>query len=228
MASTNNPTTTFGASIIPTQSHTQYAADDALLPPQTLDSPVLTPAASNEDIASEYNASGKPIPIHSPFYTHLPASFERVQTTHSRQTSKANISTSEKDLEAGLTPVTTHAASRNDENNPFTSRVSLEHNKECKMWPSKQTLMLQKTEARRAKHARKFCGGCAAPVRQWWGQFDKRQRLIMKILMAFFVVAAIVGICVGISVAVHGTYYSNSGQQSVQQQHDGKGGSGSS
>ena len=226
MASTNKATT-FGASIVPTHSHTQYNAEDALLPPQTLDSPVLTPAASHEDIGSEYNATGKPIPIHSPFYTHPPASFERVQTSHSRQTSKVNITTNEKDLEAGLTPLTTHAASHNDESNPFTSKVSLEHNKECKMWPSKQTLMLQKTEARRAKHARKVCGGCA-PVRQWWGQFDKKQRLIMKMLVAFLVIGAIVGICVGISVAVHGTYYSNQGQQSVQQQHGGKGGSGSS
>lgn len=211
MASSTN----FGASIVqsPYKNHT---AQDALLPPSGLDSPVLTPVVSREDVGSDYVLGSKPIPPHSPFYQHPPTSMERI-TTHSRQQSKSHLGvTSEKELETGFTPLATPSYNPHGEANPFTSAVSLEHNKECKsMWPSKQTLMLQRAETRREKHSKRACGGFA-PVRQWWAKFDKRQRLIMKILMAFVTVGAIVAICVGISVAVHGTYYSNKGQQSVQ------------
>ncbi|KAK5110810.1 hypothetical protein LTR62_005521 [Meristemomyces frigidus] len=212
MASSTN----FGATIVQPP-HKNIDAEDALLHPSGIDSPVLTPAVSHEDISASYALdSTKPAPPHSPFYQHPPTSMERITTTHSRHQSKTHLAiASEKDLETGLSPLATRSYDPEGEANPFTSAVNLEHHKECKMWPSKQTLMLQKAETRRQKHLTRACGGCA-PVRQWWEQFDKRQQLIMKILLAFVTVGAIVGICVGISVKVHGTYYSNNGQQSVQ------------
>lgn len=194
--------TTFGASIVPTDDH---HADEALIPPPRLDSPALTPAVSRDDMSTTYE--GRPIPVHSPFYQHPPASFERV---HSRQTSKTNLGTYEKDLETGdVTPL----AATGDEN-PFTSKISVDCNKECKMWPSRQTLMEQKTAEKRKQRAREGITGCV-PMREWWAKQSKRQRLIIKIILAFFVVGAIVAIGVGISAAVHGTYYSNHGQQQV-------------
>ncbi|KAK0261794.1 hypothetical protein LTR91_024446 [Friedmanniomyces endolithicus] len=215
-----NEHTTFGASIQPSSSPYQH---DTLLPRREMDSPALTPAVSHEDMNTQYHDQPN-IPVHSPFYQHPPASFERV---HSRQTSKNNIYTHEKDLEANhlndntsttahtLTPLSA-TANHNPDTNPFTSKVSVEHSKECTMWPSKQTLMQDKAAARQKKNSRKGYAGCA-PARAWWAQFDRRHKLVMKVLIALFVVGAIVGICVGISVAVHGTYYSNSGQAAVGQ-----------
>ncbi|KAK3621224.1 hypothetical protein LTR56_022934 [Elasticomyces elasticus] len=199
---------TFGASIEPT--HAGPYQNDALIPPGRLDSPALTPTVSNEDMTG-YHDSPVNAPIHSPFYTHPPASFERV---HSRQNSKNHIVTYEKDLEAAhnnstLTPLSAAPTAADD--NPFTSKVSVEHSKECKMWPSKQTLMQEKAAERRKKLSSRGC----APVRHWWAKFDRKHKLIMKLILAFLVVGAIVGICVGISVRVHGTYVSRHGAKEI-------------
>ena len=164
---------TFGASIVPTITADNHA-DTALLPSRSIDSPVLTPAVSHEDMSSAYE--NKPIPPHSPFYQHPPASFERA---HSRNTSKTNINAFEKDVEAGgLTPL-----SAVDNDNPFTSKVSIERNQECKMWPSKQTLMQERAAEKHKKHARRGVTACA-PLRARWAKFDKKQRLIIKIILA--------------------------------------------
>ena len=147
------------------------------------------------------------IPVNSPFYQHPPASFERVA---SRNASKTHLAVDEKDLESGhATPLT--AA---DEDNPFTSKISVDRNKECTMWPSRQALMQQKTaDKRKRRDAQGFlaCG----PARDWWAKFDKRQQLMMKIGLALFLIGVAVAIGIGISKAVHGTYYSAHGQQNV-------------
>ncbi|KAK5113871.1 hypothetical protein LTR85_010404 [Meristemomyces frigidus] len=192
----------FGASIVPMQ---QRAEEDALRPPPMLDSPVLTPAVSRDDMSTEY--MDKPIPPHSPFYQHPPASFERM---HSRQASKTGVATTtyEKDLESGhATPLT----GVNDDN-PFTSKISVDHNKECNMWPSKNTLMQQRTREKQKRHATKGCAGCV-PAREWWAKFDKRQQLYFKIAIALVLVGVAVALGVGISKAVHGTYYGKNGSQ---------------
>ncbi|KAK4540257.1 hypothetical protein LTR36_009662 [Oleoguttula mirabilis] len=195
--------THFGASIVPTQQRPEE--EGILRPPPMLDSPTLTPVVSREEMASEY--TDKPIPPHSPFYQHPPASFERV---HSLQTSKTNIATTtyEKDLEGGhATPLT--AA---DDNNPFTSKISVDHNKECQMWPSKNTLLQQRTREKQKRNATKGCAGCV-PAREWWAKFDKRQQLYFQIAIALVLVGVAVAIGVGISKAVHGTYYGKNGSQ---------------
>ena len=62
--------TTFGATIVPTPAQT--TTDEITLPPPVLDSPVLTPAVSREDLSTEFPA--RRVPIHSPFYQHPSAS----------------------------------------------------------------------------------------------------------------------------------------------------------
>lgn len=192
-------TTAFGASIVPVA--------DRELPQQSqpaLDSPTLTPAVSREDITASYLVNEQSIPPQSPFCEQPPTSSERV---HTRQASKLNgvPSTSfEKDIESGdATPL-----SPNGEENPFTHKISIDCSKECKMWPSKQTLMEQKQAEKKRRRELRGCAGCG-PLKNWWSRFDKRQRLFIKIAIAFFVVGVLVAIGVGISKAVNGTYWAN-------------------
>jgi hypothetical protein len=202
MASTQS--TTFGATIV---SNTQ--SRDELCAPSTLDSPALTPAVSRADLSARYQDKST-LPVTSPFYQHPPASFERA---HSRQTSKENVTAFEKDIESGnLTPL-----SAKDDENPFTNKISVEINKECKMWPSKQTLMQQRKSEKKQKRERKGCTGCA-PLRNRWEKFDKRQRLLIKIAIALLIIGILVAIGVGISKAVGGSYWARNGtQQAVGQ-----------
>ncbi|KAK5173492.1 uncharacterized protein LTR77_002173 [Saxophila tyrrhenica] len=187
MASSTN----FGASIVPP---TKEAHTDLTIPP-AFDSPALTPAASREDLA-DASTDHQRVPIHSPFYTHPPASFERI---HSRNNSTATPVANEKDVEAGLaTPLTNH---------PFRSKVSIDCSKECKMWPSKQTLVASKNAEKKRRRENQTCGHLVGPVQDWWGLKTKRQRLIMKIMLALFVLGVVVAIAVGITIAVNGSVY---------------------
>ncbi|RMY67686.1 hypothetical protein D0863_07619 [Hortaea werneckii] len=210
---------TFGATIVPTSPDLlRPSQDDILRPPQMLDSPVLTPSTSHEDMTPAY--SENPIPPHSPFYQHPPASFERI---HSRQTSKNHLGVYEKDLESGVggggesnpnlaTPLTIAAA---DDDNPFTSKISIDANKECRMWPSRQTLMQQRAAQKTKRRAARGWAGCA-PLREWWTKrFTKRQRWWIRIAIAVVVVGVMVAIGVGISKAVHGSYYSSGARKEV-------------
>lgn len=198
MASTQP--TSFGASI------TQPAQPDDTLrrSPATLDTPALTPAVSQDSMSAQHQ--GNLAALRSPFYQHPPASFERV---HSRQTSVANQAAFEKDMESGRgSPLLL-----NEAENPFTNKISIDCNKECNMWPSKQTLVQQKKADKKRRWERQGCAGCA-PLRSRWAKLNKRQRLLIKIAIALFVVGVLVAIGVGISVAVNGTYWSsNDGTQ---------------
>lgn len=92
------------------------------------------------------------------------------------------------------------------DDNPFTSKVSVDYNKECAMWPSKQTLMQKQKAEKKRKRDMKHCGGCG-PVVEFWSRFTARQKLIIKIVMALLIVGGMIGIGVGISIAVNGTVY---------------------
>lgn len=184
--------TTFGASIV---KPTQQGSENNARPTATLDSPVLTPAVSHEDL----NDSNKGTQPHTPFYQQT---LTPPQPAHSKQGNQSREAISEKDIEAGpTTPL-----SRGDEDEPFTSKVSLDRNKECKMWPSRQTLIQERKAERKRKRDQKFCGGCG-PVRDFWGRFTKRQKLIFKIVLALIIIGLAVAIAVSITVAVNGTVY---------------------
>ncbi|OTA30353.1 hypothetical protein BTJ68_09302 [Hortaea werneckii EXF-2000] len=194
---------TFGATIVPTSPDPlRPSQDDILRPPQMLDSPVLTPSTSHEDMAPAY--SEKPIiPPHSPFYQHPPASFERV---HSRQTSKNHL---------GVQQPRNSPYNAADDENPFTSKISIDANKECRMWPSRQTLTQQRAAQKTKRRAARGWAGCA-PLREWWTtRFTKRQRLWIRIAIALVLVGVMVAIGVGISKAVHGSYYSSGERKEV-------------
>lgn len=199
-----NASTTFGATILPAAEKKAKADDEISLPPPIHSSPALTPAASREDLTPEF--SERRVPPHSPFYHHSPDSFE---PTHSRQTSKVHVALNEKDLEAGIrTPLTAGGE------HPFAGKVSVDCNKECRMWPSKQTLVQTRQAEKKKKRQQQCCGGCG-PVRDVWERFTKRQKLFLKIALVLFVLGAIAAIAVGITVAVNGTVYTGSGQQAT-------------
>ena len=193
--------TNFGASVVPTQ-HRTYAEGE-LQPPAMLDSPALTPAGSHEDMSSVYTEK-TPSP-QSHFNKQPVASYERI---HAYPSSKNNTTTYEKDLESGhVTPITMP-----DDPNPFTNRVDLDNTQECKMWPSRQTLMQQKTQEKTKQRQMKGLFACA-PLRERWAALNKKQRLYTKIAVAILLIGIAVALGVGISKAVHGTYYGNHGQQ---------------
>lgn len=194
----NNASTTFGATIVPTPA--KKSTDEITLPAPVLDSPVLTPAVSREDLTP--TSSEPRIPIHSPFYTHPPASFERA---HSRQNSKDIGAVNEKDLEAGVrTPLAP------DSDHPFASKVSVDCNKECRMWPSKQTLIQSRKAEKKKRRNGKLCS--CGPARDLWSKFTKRQKLYIKIGLILLVLGIVAAIAVGVSIAVNGTVYVSNGQ----------------
>lgn len=163
------------------------------------DSPAITPVPSHDSLAQEYDK----VPVQSPFYTHPPASHEVIPSA----TKKGHLNVYEKDLEAGndapLTPTT-------DDEHPFSQRIGVEQNKECTMWPSKQTLK-QKYQAEKQQRQQKRGIKALNPVRAKWTAMSKRNKLIAKILLAVFVVGVAVALGVGISKAVKGTYYVKDG-----------------
>lgn len=75
------------------------------------------------------------------------------------------------------------------------------------MWPSKNTLVQESMARRKQKRAKQALGHVTGPVVEWWQSFNKRQRLYIKLLIAFLLVGVAVAIAVGITVAVNGTVY---------------------
>ncbi|KAM3414659.1 hypothetical protein BST61_g9818 [Cercospora zeina] len=186
--------TTFGATIVPT-------SDEQRSTPLLDDhSPAMTPMPSHDSLAQKY---GDNAPIQSPFYTHPPASHEAIPSEK-----KSHLNVYEKDLETGndapLTPST-------DEAHPFSKRIGVEqHNTEDAMWPSKQALKqkyLAEKQQRRQKNGIKIL----MPVRERWATLSKRNKLIAKLLLGLFIIGMAVGLGVGISKAVQGSYYVKDG-----------------
>ncbi|KAF2857084.1 hypothetical protein K470DRAFT_159232 [Piedraia hortae CBS 480.64] len=139
------------------------------------------------------------------------ASIEKSAMTSSVLTpagSAEKLAPFETDMESGAaTPL-----SINDEN-PFTNKVSVDI-KECRMWPSRQTLVQQRQEEKRRRRADKGLLSCA-PIKDRWSNLSKRQRLAIRIVMAVLVVGILIAVGVGISAAVNGTYWKNGKQQEV-------------
>jgi len=220
MASTTN-TTTFGASIVPIDQLNLTTTNDNRLPQLSVfDTPASTPAASHEDLSRTTTTAATTPTRHTNYSS--PFSPQRLSPTHPRQHGRPEYLDNEKstytyastDLEA-CTPVRSYStqtpADTADDTttalNPFTSKRSVEYNKEDAMWPSRQTLLTkQAAEAKKQRQSR-WCGGCIAPVRERWGGLSKRQRIGVRVFVAMVVVGVMVAIALGITVAVDGTVY---------------------
>lgn len=188
--------TTFGATIVPTP---QADPERTHTPRTLIDSPALTPTISRDDMV-DYHGE-KPVPPHSPFYTHPPSSNEVVRMSKSATRSQSYF---EKDVESGVETPLSHA----DGFNPFSKSLAVQSQTECTMWPSKQTLKQQKHATKTVKRNKRMC----APVLNAWSDCTNRQRLFIKIAIAVLVIGAAVGLGVGISIAVKGAYYIGDGK----------------
>lgn len=196
----SNQQTTFGASIVPQQQDEKAA----MLPPPGFESPSLSPAISR---ASDTFDENKPLPPHSPFYQHPPASHEAVPTIH-QTPKKAAHPNSEKDLEYGN--VTPYSGITADDENPFSKQYAVgAGNQECTMWPTQQTLKQNRLADKRQRRQKRTCG--CGRVKDHWAALSKKQRMLLRILIALVVCGAIVGVAVGITRSVNGGVWSGKG-----------------
>lgn len=185
-----NEKTTFGASVVDTDF------------PPTLKTPAqqLRTANSHESGISSIDSTpvsktGTPHEDPDPsnpfsaFYKHPAA---RRSMDDAESTAKGHLNVYQHDLESGVPISATSTVG--------APKVSVDGRvKECTMWPSKQTLM-EKAKARKQER------GCN-PLRT----LDKKQKLWAKIFIALFIIAAAVGLGVGISRAVGGGVWSGNG-----------------
>lgn len=190
----SNQGTTFGASVVAQPDEKAY-----MLPTAATESPALTPAASRDSVAVHDAPiyDNTPLPPHSPFYTHPPASHERVESTPV----KAAHLTSEKDLEYGA---------NQDEENPFSKKYAVgTSTQECTMWPTHQTLRQNRLADKKQRRQNRTCG--CGMVKDRWAGLTKNQRLAIRILITMVVIGAIVGVAVGITRSVNGGVWSGKG-----------------
>lgn len=181
--------TSFGATIVEQPSTTPHSE----LPP-LLTTTHLPTVSEVDSVASRTTTPKEDLDPSNPFsafYSHpdLRRSTEKDRLAPSKSNSHLNV-----DLEAG-SPISTTTTIQQHKYS-VDGRV-----KECTMWPSRQTLQ-EKARARKAAR-----GGCN-PMRN----LSKKQKLWVKIFIAMFVVAAAVGLGIGISKAVGGGVWAGKGE----------------
>ncbi|KAF2099184.1 hypothetical protein NA57DRAFT_56799 [Rhizodiscina lignyota] len=134
----------------------------------------------------------------SAFYEHPPArrSAEQLRSTLA-QGAKDGTLVTEADVEAQLPPLS-------QQSTPAGQKPSVEVTKECQMWPSQKTLKAQRQEAKKKERMCKMCN-C-------WGRLNKKQKILVQIVIALLVCGAAVGLGVGISKAVGGGVWASQGQ----------------
>ncbi|KAF2034637.1 hypothetical protein EK21DRAFT_85216 [Setomelanomma holmii] len=159
--------------------------------------PVLRSAPSTESAMSSTSAelakkeaAMDPTNPYSAFYKHPEA--RRSMDASSAPQSKTHLDVVERDLEGGL-PLST--ATTQQPKSSVDGRV-----KECTMWPSRQAVIDQRKTYKRTR-------GC-----NLFKNLTSKQRLWAKIVIALLVVAAAVGLGVGISRAVGGGVWAGQGK----------------
>jgi hypothetical protein len=149
--------------------------------------PVLRPQPSDDSSMSatlEKDTAFDSSNPYSAFYKHPQARRSMDGATQS----KTHLDVFDRDLEAGSTPgLPLSTATTQQAKTSVDGRV-----KECTMWPSRQTITERRKVTKRAR-------GC-----KLFGGLTSKQRLWAKIAIALFIVAAAVGLGVGISRAVGG------------------------
>lgn len=76
------------------------------------------------------------------------------------------------------------------------------------MWPTKDALRDKAKAEKTRKRQTRWCG----QPKIWWDGLTKKQRLLFKILIVFFVVGIATGLGIGISKAVNGGVFAGNGQ----------------
>jgi hypothetical protein len=138
----------------------------------------------------------------SAFYNHEAPSRPSMDTS-SKQCSAANVNKNHHlspyvhDLEAGSAGAISTTTTINMPKQSVDGRV-----RECTMWPSKQSLIDAEKERKKRK------GG-------WWNamcHMNKKQKMWFRVIVFLIIVAAAVGLGVGISRAVGGGVWAGNGQ----------------
>jgi hypothetical protein len=191
MAATNEKLepVTFGASI-------QQRPVSQVEPQVALRSPPSTESTMSGTSADETKKEAMAVDSSNPysaFYNHPVA--RRSMDAASAPQSKTHlgvVTVNERDMEAGL-PLST--ATTQQPKSSVDGRV-----KECTMWPSRQAVMDQRKTYKRTR-------GC-----NLFKNLTSKQRLWAKIVIALVVIAAAVGLGVGISRAVGGGVWAGQGK----------------
>lgn len=194
-ANEKNEPVTFGASIERSSSPAAMpAAQQLLRSPHSQDSTTTTAtAAADADPAKKEWTADASNP-YSAFYKHPEALREtRPSINDSIPPSKAHLGVTDHDLE-GAVPLSV-ASTQQQSKSSVDGRV-----KECTMWPTRQAVLEKRKSYQRKR-------GCA-----FFRNLTNKQRLWAKIVIALLVIAAAVGLGVGISRAVGGGVWAGNGQ----------------
>jgi hypothetical protein len=148
-------------------------------------------SSTSADLAKKEAAVDSSNP-YSAFYKHPEARRSLDAASAPQSKTHLDVHTMERDLEAGP-PLS--AATTQQPKSSVDGRV-----KECTMWPSRQAVMDQRKTYKRAR-------GC-----NLFKNLTSKQRLWAKIIIALIVVAAAVGLGVGISRAVGGGVWAGDGK----------------
>lgn len=179
----NEKPVTFGA-VVQDASSLETPPQAALRPQPS------TNSSFNNETTTDSNPGFDSSNPYSAFYKHPEA--RRSLDASSAPQSKTHLEVDVRDLEAGSVPLS--AATTQNPKISVDGRV-----KECTMWPSRQTIMERKKMDKRARGCKQF------------RSLNSKQRLWVKILIAALVVAAAVGLGVGISRAVGGGIWRGKG-----------------
>lgn len=148
-------------------------------------------SSSSADIANKEMAIDSSNP-YSAFYKHPEARRSMDASSAPQSKTQLDVTSLHRDVEAGP-PLS--AATTQQPKSSVDGRV-----KECTMWPSRQAVIDQRKTYKRAR-------GC-----ELFKNLTNKQRLWAKIIIALIVVAAAVGLGVGISRAVGGGVWAGQGK----------------
>ncbi|KAF1829748.1 hypothetical protein BDW02DRAFT_134092 [Decorospora gaudefroyi] len=191
-ASEKQTPVTFGATIQPSPS--PFTPQPPLRSPPSNDSTMSSATAEAEAAKKEWAAD--PSNPYSAFYKHPEALREtRHSLNDSAPASKTHLGVAvhAHDVEAGV-PLSV-ASTQQPHKLSVDGRI-----KECTMWPSRQAVLDKRKSYQRKR-------GCA-----FFRNLTSKQRLWAKIVIALVVVAAAVGLGVGISRAVGGGVWAGNGK----------------
>ncbi|KAL9091712.1 MAG: hypothetical protein Q9165_004788 [Trypethelium subeluteriae] len=201
----------------------------------TSSTPTLTPVVSHNDLSTSPPGAGSQNNNNpfSAFYAHPPSRTSLEQLTSSRNASHQNLhlgpsrsngnvnenphsNLSQHDLEKGLRPASLTNLSGSIGARPSTDRLNYHHD-DSTAWPTKQSLKAKaramKLERRLQRSGRGCCGNCVELRERW--RLKGSVRLWVKILLGLLVVAAAVGIGIGVSRAVGGGVWAKHGTTQI-------------